>query len=48
MCAKGMQNTHFSKGQKLAHSPAHVEEHTGQETPVHYTHYRQHQPLKAG
>ena len=23
-CAKGIQNAHFSKGQKLTHSPAHV------------------------
>ena len=35
MCAKGMQNAHFSKRQKLTHSPAHVEK--------HYTHQRQHQ-----
>ena len=32
MCAKGIQNAHFSKGQKLTHSPAHVEKHAGQET----------------
>ena len=24
-CAKGIQNAHFSKGQKLTHSPADVE-----------------------
>ena len=28
----------FAKGQKLTHSPAHVEKHGGQETPLHYTH----------
>ena len=28
----------FAKGQKLMHSPAHVEKHAGQETPLHYTH----------
>ena len=28
----------FAKGQKLTHSPAHVEKHAGQETPLHYTH----------
>ena len=38
MCAKGIQNAHFSKGQKLTHSPAHLEKHAGQETPLHYTH----------
>ena len=38
MCAKGIQNAHFSKGQKLTHSPADVEKHAGQETPLHYTH----------
>ena len=37
-CAKGIQNAHFSNGQKLTHSPAHVEKHAGQETPLHYTH----------
>ena len=37
-CAKGIQNAHFSKGQKLTHSRAHVEKHAGQETPLHYTH----------
>ena len=35
MCAKGMQG---SKVQRLTHSPAHVEKHAGQETPLHYTH----------
>ena len=29
----------FAKGQKLTHSPAHVEKHAGQETPLHYTPY---------
>ena len=38
----------FAKGQKLTHSPAHEEKHEGQETPLHYTHYRQHQSSKAG
>ena len=38
MCAKGIQNAHFPKGQKVTHSPDHVEKHTGQETPLHYTH----------
>ena len=38
MCAKGIQNTHFSKDQKLTHSPARVEQHAGQETPLNYTH----------
>ena len=38
MCAKGMQNAHFSKAQKLTHSPARVEKRAGQETPLHYTH----------
>ena len=28
----------FAKGQKLTHSPAHLEKHAGQETPLHYTH----------
>ena len=37
-CAKGIQNAHFYKGQKLTHSPAHEEKHAGQETPLHYTH----------
>ena len=27
----------FAKGQMLTHSPAHVEKHAGQETPLHYT-----------
>ena len=48
MCAEGIQNAHFSKGQKLTHSPAHLEKHAGLETPLHYTHQRQHQPSKAG
>ena len=38
MCAKGMQNAHFSKGQKLTDFPAGEEKHAGQETPLHYTH----------
>ena len=29
----------FAKGQKLTHSPAHEENHAGQETPLHYTPY---------
>ena len=37
-CAKGIQKAHFSKGQKLTHSPANEEKHAGQETPLHYTH----------
>ena len=37
MCAKGIQKAHFSKGQKLTNSPARVEKHAGQETPLHYT-----------
>ena len=31
----------FAKGQKLTHSPAHVEKHAGQETPLRYTPYLQ-------
>ena len=31
----------FAKGQKLTHSPAQVEKHAGQETPLHYTPYVQ-------
>ena len=31
----------FAKGQKPTHSPAHVEKHAGQETPLHYTPYLQ-------
>ena len=42
-CAKGIQPS-----QKLTDSPAHEEKHAGQETPLHYTHSRQHLPLKAG
>ena len=38
MCAKGIPNAHFSKGQKLTHSPADVERNAGQETQLHYTH----------
>ena len=38
MCGKGIQQAHFAKGQKLAHSTAHVEKHARQKTPLHYTH----------
>ena len=31
----------FAKGEKLTHSPAHVEKHAGQETPLLYTPYLQ-------
>ena len=31
----------FANGQKLTHSPAHVEKHAGQETPLRYTPYLQ-------
>ena len=31
----------FAKGQKLTHSPAHEEKHTGQGTPLLYTLYLQ-------
>ena len=35
----------FAKGQKLTHSPAHVEKHAGQETPLLYTpHLQWHHP----
>ena len=36
-CAKGMQKAHFSKGQKLTHSPAHKEKQrgTGDTTTLH-------------
>ena len=37
-CAQGIQNAHFSQGQKLTHSPAREEKHAEQETPLHYTH----------
>ena len=36
--AKDIQNAHFSKGQKLTHSPAREEKHAEQETPLQYTH----------
>ena len=36
-CTKGIRNAHFSKGQKLRHSPAREEKQTEQETPPHYT-----------
>ena len=39
MCAKGIQNTHFAKGQKLTRVLAHTEKHAGQRTPLHYTQY---------
>ena len=38
MCAKDIQNADFSKGQKLTHSPAHVEKHSEQEIALHHTH----------
>ena len=38
MCAKGIQNAHFSEGKKLTYSPAHGEKDAGQEKPLHYTH----------
>ena len=34
-CAKGIQNAHSSNGQKLTHSPAHVEKHADRRH--HYT-----------
>ena len=37
-CAKGIINPNFSNNQKLTHSPAHMEKHAGQKTPLHYTH----------
>ena len=40
-CAKGIQNARSAKGQKLSHSPAHVEKQAGQETPLIYTPYLQ-------
>ena len=40
-CAKGIQNAHFAKGQRLTHSPAHEEKHAGQETPLLHTPYLQ-------
>ena len=47
-CAKGIQNAQFSRCQKLTHSPARVEGHAEQVTPLHCTHYCQHQPSKVG
>ena len=47
-CAEGIQAAHSSQGQKLTHSPGREEKHAEQDTPVHYTHYCQHQPSKAG
>ena len=38
-CAKGIQNAHVSRGQKLTHSPAREEKYAEQETPLHYTQY---------
>ena len=35
---RGTAGPIFAKGQKLTHSPAHVEKHAGQETALHYTH----------
>ena len=37
-CAKGIQNAHFSDGQKLKHTPVREEKHAEQETPLNYTH----------
>ena len=37
-CAKGIQNAHFSNGQKLTHTPTGEEKHTEQVTALHYTH----------
>ena len=37
-CDKGIQNAHFSNGQKLTHSPTREEKHAEQETTLHYTH----------
>ena len=36
--AKGIQNPHFSSGQKLTHCPAPEQKHAEQETPLLYTH----------
>ena len=36
---RASQTPIFSTGQKLTHSPAHVEKHAGQQTPLHYTPY---------
>ena len=47
-CAKGIQNACFSTEQKLTHAPAREEAHAEQETPLHYSHYCMHQPLKGG
>ena len=35
---EGIQNAHFSKAQKLTHSPAREEKQPEQETPLTYTH----------
>ena len=32
-CVEGIQNAHFSEGQKLTHSPTREEKHAKQETP---------------
>ena len=37
-CAKGIQNAHFSQGQRLTHSPAREEKHAQQEIAPLYTH----------
>ena len=35
-CAKGIQNTNCSEGERLSHPPAREEMHAEQETPLHY------------
>ena len=37
-CAKGIQNAHFSKGQKVQNSSARKERHVEQGTPLHCSH----------
>ena len=37
-CTKGIQNAHFSRGQKVTHSPAREEKNAEQESPLYYTH----------
>ena len=37
-CAEGIQNAHFSKGQKLTHSPVREEKDAEHHKPLHYTH----------
>ena len=34
---RAYKTPNFSSGQRLTHSPAQVEKHAGQETPLHYT-----------